>query len=820
MKISNLIGNALLGTCLYGAVTNSFLTNEEKDTLGEIGATNAVEQAACAAALGLKTTLGLTQGEIVAAIRGVDGECADGRVEVKNVESGREGLESAAGETRRGTVLGRSQWGIRGAWDDDCYQAFETDCVFPFGTNHLSGVVVYSQGGLAASSYDAPFVALPVPVAIVPCEGAFTVEQTSASTVFAWWNVRPGRTATETLDAQIELFRNGDYCVSTNGVFVGRYIRGNPYPDVPMGQYDDYRDWVDDQVGVGLENGFYKFTASFPVDPPEATLLAVGEESIVVTNAGEYVFVLEKGREYEFETIPYDPTVEYWMQDDLADCPVFANWWWEDDVATWTEDGGMPEIRRQTRDEKGRCLWMPLFRGSPDVSHIGPEDALEFVALFEDYCHEDGVSYNWYCEDSNVIIESPHSRVTTVRFDEMPNWRSASLSVEATIGAYVLRSALASFSYGTNSVPEPASVSVSFDKKAILFEPEHEVDGVVLAPRRSTTSILHCSAKGGDTGGVALFTINASEKLIRVSGREFPVAVHIAPGEDVAFDVVYEGLVQSERLDDIVAEGSMVPNGFSQQVANDSLTVVSLTTDAKCEWIADSRRKTLGVRESVEMILDPAEVELTVEFSNCERYDEMWYYRAPKRACTETITTLFRGAELSTEFTVQEPVSIAARDCVASMLGDASQAGAFVAQFSLNVFPTNVSFGCVEVMEVPTTSSDAEGYFAEERFCSLMNHGDHGAGTWHSLGRQNSFKDTAGFRTALPMPWSGGGFSWRIPNAWRTKEDEATTNEFSHSSLYDQHFSMTAAGRASVSKFGFSVSRAVNEDCVVERSGQ
>ena len=107
MKISKLIGNALLGTCLYGAVANSFLTDEEKEAVGEIDATNEVERAGCAAALGLKTTIGLTQGEIVAAIRGVDGERADGRVEVKNVESGREGLESAAGETRRGTVLGR-----------------------------------------------------------------------------------------------------------------------------------------------------------------------------------------------------------------------------------------------------------------------------------------------------------------------------------------------------------------------------------------------------------------------------------------------------------------------------------------------------------------------------------------------------------------------------------------------------------------------------------------------------------------------------------------------------------------------------------------
>ena len=97
----------MLGTCLYGAVANSFLTDEEKGALEEIGATNEVERAGCAAALGLKTTIGLTQGEIVAAIRGVGGESVDGRVEVKNVENGREGLESAAGETRRGTVLGR-----------------------------------------------------------------------------------------------------------------------------------------------------------------------------------------------------------------------------------------------------------------------------------------------------------------------------------------------------------------------------------------------------------------------------------------------------------------------------------------------------------------------------------------------------------------------------------------------------------------------------------------------------------------------------------------------------------------------------------------
>ena len=178
MRLTNLIGPALLGTCLYGAVMNSFPTNEEKDAVGEIDATNEVERAGCAAALGLKTTLGLTQGEIVAAIRGDQrggGALASSDVEDSDLLLRRRGASSPQETTG---LDARPQWGIRGAWDDDYYQAFGAEWVYPFGTNHLSGVVVYSQGGLAASSYDEPFVSLPIPVAIVPREGSFTVEQT------------------------------------------------------------------------------------------------------------------------------------------------------------------------------------------------------------------------------------------------------------------------------------------------------------------------------------------------------------------------------------------------------------------------------------------------------------------------------------------------------------------------------------------------------------------------------------------------------------------------------------------------------------------
>ena len=55
-----------------------------------------------------------------------------------------------------------------------------------------------------------------------------------------------------------------------------------------------YPQWVDVQVGEGLTNGLYKFTATVPDVPPETIQLKVGNYSVAVTNAGDYVFLLEE----------------------------------------------------------------------------------------------------------------------------------------------------------------------------------------------------------------------------------------------------------------------------------------------------------------------------------------------------------------------------------------------------------------------------------------------------------------------------------------------------------------------------------------------
>ena len=148
----------------------------------------------------------------------------------------------------------------------------------------------------------------------------------SNSYVFAWTNAVVGHvlredvTNAETVDASIELFRNGDVAITTNGVTT-LLPRVLPFPHDGYGQDDEwvtanftnatemlavgYMQWVDAQVGEGLTNGLYKLTVTVPDDPPETTQLTVGDLSVAVTNAGDYVFLLEKGLDYQYGTVPF-----------------------------------------------------------------------------------------------------------------------------------------------------------------------------------------------------------------------------------------------------------------------------------------------------------------------------------------------------------------------------------------------------------------------------------------------------------------------------------------------------------------------------------
>ncbi len=215
-----------------------------------------------------------------------------------------------------------ANWNARGAWQDSFWLPFAEGWVFPHGSNHLSGVEVVSFGQLWTVLFGSGVVAsIGEPVSIVPGISSFAYEHTPSNSYrFAWTDAAINRDTTNLISAALELFRNGDVSVSTNGV-AALLPRELPFPHDGFGQDDEwvtanftnateilavgYPQWVDAQVGEGLTNGLYKFTATIPDDPPETVQLVVGDLSVAVTNAGEYVFLLEKGMDYEYGIIPF-----------------------------------------------------------------------------------------------------------------------------------------------------------------------------------------------------------------------------------------------------------------------------------------------------------------------------------------------------------------------------------------------------------------------------------------------------------------------------------------------------------------------------------
>ncbi len=235
-----------------------------------------------------------------------------------------------------------AKWNVRGAWNDSFRYAFADGWEFPFGTGHLDRVEVCSQGRVIPRYGSTEMIAdVGVPLQIVNPITSFGCGPTDRnSCIFSWTNAVVGRvlhediSSAETIDASIELFRSGDVAITTNGVteLIPRVL---PFPHDGFGQDDDwvsgnftnaaeilsigYPQWVDAQVGENLTNGLYKFTVTIPEVPPETVQLVVGDYSVAVTNAGEYVFLLEKGIRHQLHLFPYLDDVEYSCSDETSE---------------------------------------------------------------------------------------------------------------------------------------------------------------------------------------------------------------------------------------------------------------------------------------------------------------------------------------------------------------------------------------------------------------------------------------------------------------------------------------------------------------------
>ena len=428
-------------------------------------------------------------------------------------------------------------WNVRGARKDSFWLPFEDGWVFPWGTNHLSGVEVISYGQVWATPFDTNAVAsADTPFEIVRGLTSFAYELTPSNSYrFVWTDAAINRDTNNLVSAALELFRNGDVSVATNGV-AAHLPRELPFEHHGYGQDDEwvaanftnateilavgYPQWVDAQVGEGLTNGLFKLSVTVTDDPPETTSLTVGNLSVAVTNAGEYVFLLEKGPAYDLTVFPPSSNVTISAVDDVPTTrgqPMLRSFGGVDG-GQWVPDGGDFWTDYAAGMGYARLWWLPWLCGSPDVTHIDPTAGpVTFHANLVDY-RGGAASFLWTGSDA-LTIASPNSQTTAVTAD-LADWRFANLSVTASFGFDRSLTSYLYVSYGTNNSPQ---VSCSLSVQSVHFinegdRPErvYPVSVSLLCPVE-TNGVVNISHEGSD-GALFWSDATATQPLQSLSG--------------------------------------------------------------------------------------------------------------------------------------------------------------------------------------------------------------------------------------------------------------------------------------------------------------
>ncbi len=380
------------------------------------------------------------------------------------------------------------KWHLRGAYDDVTIADFG-DWKFPVGTGETSKVWAFVWGRVRPALRDAAHEirAVDAPMSAIPSVSRlWTAATAEGGRLVTWERFALGRifrgsplTGERTVNAQFELRPNGDFVTRSNAVECA-YRRIDPFDwdgdGIPneddarprrndgdhSGQTDECREWVAVQVGAGERNGLYRLRATFPSAPVRRTLLTVGTNRVVVAEAGDYDFLLEKGAEYSLLTEPFDSSIT-WSADDGVTRRTFraaAQTAASSAVGRWTEDFGRLVVIPQSASVAGLVFWLPGLKGTPDAGHVSRfPGKLSFAATFTDCRADPAATYRWRTDDPDVRILSPAAKVTEVEFLSAPSWRSSEISVTATIGTNELVSVLR-FTYGTNETPQ-ARLSLS-----------------------------------------------------------------------------------------------------------------------------------------------------------------------------------------------------------------------------------------------------------------------------------------------------------------------------------------------------------------------
>lgn len=694
-------------------------------------------------------------------------------------------------------------WNIRGAWKDSFWFKFADNWHFPYGTNHLCGVEVISYGELWQTPFDNNAVAsLGAQTEIVPTLTSFLYEFTPSNSYrFAWENAAIGRDTNNLVSASLELFRNGDILTVTNGIATYKE-RGLPNEWGDPSEDDFYGN--NNTLPSGADEGAY-YWVDLVVSNAAAKVKFVGEgasnypdpDFVAKENTTNRV-VLLIGKPY---TVTCDEAIEI--------------------VAKSDEDINVEHIS----ENEIKIIWPLQFDVSHETMYATPR-ATTIVPVQGGFVIETfPLLTGGYIWETNKCCDFKSESLGNLwRFSCQDDCYCTGCSFEGVFVYEGYRHPVVDISCGCTHKEEPsATASISFSKSAVIFENCYTNAPNDIVPRRSTTNSLDITIYGGPFGGIAEIDFDDKGKLEYLTQEAIPHTVSVAAEQTLELSFPFIAKEESASEKDIKASLKFTEYFTGDVIeSEDEMTAVRVEIEAETDWPENKNRHVFGPAEEAILRQYPLTpklyfAQILPHGGGVSEYAENWKYIAPAPSSAMIYRIRGRsdeGEEFSMNMITLPPKGYAVFEIATNCFSSAGVSGGFELFFRMRLFPLTVAFKKLELLEIPCVATNAVGYYAQDSKLYLLDHRQHGAGSWNIVGDENTCGDHVQMGINDP-PWLGGGsFTWPIPNAWRVIGQTDMTNVFCNT---DQCFTLESSGDSQVVKFGFIGRKKISGELIIQQ---
>ena len=369
---------------------------------------------------------------------------------------------------------------------------------------------------------------------------------------------------------------------------------------------------------------------------------------------------------------------------------------------------------------------------------------------------------------------------------------------------------------GNQPDPDLPSVTLSFDKSYVIFEPGYEDSFGEWVSSNSTTAKLTVTANGGAHGiSISYEFLGGIDK--KSNGGELPTSV--AAHETVTQEINCEGVGPSVDIDGASVVATYTDNAtFVTELVDGNITSVEVKLQPVIQRNGRPNRHTVGVREIVECQHYPptAPVVWSVNSSSgasISNDNPKTFFVAPLISANANLLANCWDANYHPQVTIQEPTGLWCSNNVVIVTNaiPPNEFGGIGMALTLYVLPMEVSFENIAVEEVPCTQGTHSGFFTNLNFSAFWSHTcDMGAGRWINVQTNNKYGvDTSRFRT-WPMPWSEGEMTWEIPIGWNAKGTTTGEQIRNFHDGYQSKWKIMGDGSISKSKHGYTVIKDAN----------